>query len=79
MASQQQRRHRWGAEANSKDGRRGRQTALRAANCEALLLLADWLSEPDDLGDGWWDAFERELRNYRFSLGGPPRPCGIQE
>jgi len=72
MASQQQRRHRWGTEANSKDRRRGRQTVLRAANREALLLLADWLSEPDDLGDEWWDAFELELRNRRFSIKESP-------
>jgi hypothetical protein len=38
------------------------------ANQAALALLEEWMSEPDDLGDDWWDDFENDLRQNRFSL-----------
>jgi antitoxin YefM len=31
-------------------------------------LLEAWYAEPDDLGDAWWDDFERELRENRFKM-----------
>jgi len=34
----------------------------------ALTLLEKWMSEPDDKGDAWWDEFEEELRQNRFTL-----------
>jgi hypothetical protein len=43
-------------------------TDLLAANRQALLLLDALLSEPDDLGDEWWDAFKLELRSNRFTI-----------
>jgi hypothetical protein len=41
---------------------------LRPQNREALALLEIWMSEPDDLGHEWWDVFEQDLRQHRFSL-----------
>ncbi len=41
---------------------------LRPENRRALDLLDAWMAEPEDLGETWWDAFERELRQRRFSL-----------
>jgi len=41
---------------------------LRPENRRALELLEAWMAEPDDLGEAWWDDFERELRQHRFSL-----------
>jgi len=44
---------------------------LRPENLRALDLLDAWMSEPDDLGEAWWDDFERELQQHRFSLLDP--------
>jgi hypothetical protein len=41
---------------------------LRPQNRQALALLQSWMAEPDDLGDEWWDEFERELKRYRFAV-----------
>ena len=41
---------------------------LRPQNRRALALLAAWMGEPDDLGDEWWDAFEQDIQQHRFSL-----------
>ena len=41
---------------------------LRPQNQRALILLQTWLTEPDELGKDWWDAFERDLRQHRFSV-----------
>lgn len=43
-------------------------TRLRPQNRHALAILQAWLDEPDDLGDDWWDAFERDLEKHRFSV-----------
>ena len=41
---------------------------LRPENRRALNLLEAWMAEPDDLGEAWWDDFEHELQQHRFSL-----------
>jgi len=46
-----------------------RRADIRPANRQALQLLEAWLSEPDDLDNDWWDAFELELRNRRLIFG----------
>lgn len=40
--------------------------ALPPQNREALALLRAWIAEPDDLGDAWWDEFERDLAQNRL-------------
>jgi hypothetical protein len=42
--------------------------SVRPQNLHALALLRAWAYEPDDLGAEWWDSFERDLRQCRFSL-----------
>ena len=37
-------------------------------NRYALKLLRSWMAEPDDLGEAWWNEFERNLRENRFKL-----------
>ena len=44
---------------------------LRPENQRALALLGEWLAEPDSLGEGWWDAFEHDLEQHRFSIDDP--------
>lgn len=44
------------------------EVTLRSQNQRALALLQTWLAEPDDLGDDWWDAFERDLEQHRLFL-----------
>ena len=46
-------------------------TQLRPQNRRGLALLEDWLAEPDDLGDAWWDDFERDLKQHRLSFRTP--------
>jgi len=41
---------------------------VRPQNRRALALLNTWMSEADDLGDKWWNEFERNQRAHRFSL-----------
>ncbi len=43
-------------------------TAIRPANERALALLNQWMSEPDELGPAWWEAFEAELKHNRFAV-----------
>jgi hypothetical protein len=43
--------------------------ALPPQNREALALLHAWMAEPDDLGETWWDEFERDLARNRLNLG----------
>lgn len=68
MTSQRRNQQRSGTASDSSERSWGSPTALRTANRQALRLLDEWLSEPDDLGDEWWDAFERELRDHRLSI-----------
>ncbi len=42
--------------------------ALRPENQRALHLLREWLNQPQDASDEWWDEFEQELRDNRFQL-----------
>jgi hypothetical protein len=44
------------------------ETNLRPQNRKALALLEAWMSEPDDLGQEWWDDFKQGLQQDRFSL-----------
>lgn len=41
---------------------------MPVANRQLIALLDDWLAEEDDLGDEWWNDFERELNADRFTL-----------
>ena len=44
------------------------EASLRPQNRRALALIEEWLSEPDDLGEEWWDSFEQDLKKYRLSF-----------
>ena len=39
-----------------------------AQNQRALALLEEWMSEPDDMSEEWWEEFEGELGEHRFSI-----------
>jgi len=40
---------------------------ISPANAALLAVLDRWMHEPDDLGDEWWSAFEKELEeNHTF-------------
>ena len=41
---------------------------LRPQNQRALALLRDWLAEPDELGEAWWEEFEQDLQYHRLAL-----------
>ena len=40
--------------------------APRKKNLEAIRLLDDWMSTPDELGSAWWSEFEKRIRHTRF-------------
>lgn len=40
--------------------------APRSKNAEILELLEEWTREPDDLGDEWWEQFDKDLKANRF-------------
>ena len=61
MSSQRRNRQGPGAGSDSSERRGAAPTGLRAANRQALRLLDEWLSEPDDLGDEWWERAECEV------------------
>lgn len=42
--------------------------AMPPRNQELLRLLKDWMSAPDDLGEEWWEEFDRDLARNRLSL-----------
>lgn len=44
--------------------------SLSVENKRALELHRAWMSEPDDLGDDWWEEFESELQANRLSFHG---------
>ena len=37
-------------------------------NGQVLSVLKSWTDQPDELGQEWWDDFERDLEDTRFSL-----------
>jgi hypothetical protein len=37
--------------------------ALRPGNQDVLALLEAWMAEPDDLGEDWWEEFDRSLHH----------------
>lgn len=37
-------------------------------NLKAIEFLEEWFAEPDDMGDEFWDDFEKELESNRFSI-----------
>lgn len=39
---------------------------LHLTNQRALNMLDQWMSEPDELGSAWWEAFETELKQRRL-------------
>jgi hypothetical protein len=47
---------------------KGNAVNLRSQNQRALALLRAWQNQSDELGQAWWDDFERDLAEHRFSL-----------
>ena len=41
---------------------------IKSQNRQALRLLDEWIGEPDDPSDQWWQEFERYLQEHRFSI-----------
>ena len=54
--------HRLSQSSDSSEGK------MPPQNQRALALLEEWMSEPDDMSEEWWEEFERELREHRFSI-----------
>jgi len=52
----------------SVEGESVRAERIRAQNEKALKLLHEWMAEPDDMGEAWWDEFEAELRQNRLTF-----------
>lgn len=44
------------------------QDALRDKNQKAIALLDAWFREPDDLGTDFWDEFDKNLEDNKFSI-----------
>ncbi len=42
---------------------------IRPENKKLIELLVKWVQEPDEMGEVWWDSFERDLTLSRVSLG----------
>lgn len=47
---------------------------LRPENQQLLEFLEKFMAEPDDLGEAWWDDFERWLRENRVRFRPPKDP-----
>lgn len=39
-----------------------------AENLKAIQLLDEWFDEPDDLGEEFWEEYERELEANPFTI-----------
>jgi len=37
-------------------------------NLKAIKFLEEWFAEPDDLGEQFWQEFDKELETNRFSI-----------
>ena len=37
-------------------------------NEKAIQLLDEWFNEPDDMGEDFWDEYERELKQNPLAL-----------
>lgn len=37
-------------------------------NLKAIEFLEEWFAEPDDLGEQFWQEFDKELESNRFSI-----------
>jgi len=46
-----------------------RAAEIRARNRAALDWLDRWLGTSDEMGDEWWETFERDLREHPVTLG----------
>jgi hypothetical protein len=42
--------------------------SLRPENRRLLILLKELAAKPDELGAGWWDEFEKTLRETRMRV-----------
>ena len=49
-------------------GSEARTEALRPENQRLLAILEEFAARPDDLGDAWWDEFEKSLRENRLRV-----------
>jgi hypothetical protein len=43
-------------------------SGIRPQNLQLLAVLNEWYNSPDELGDAWWDEFERDVRNNRLEI-----------
>ena len=41
---------------------------IRPENVEAIRILNEWMAEPDDMGEEFWQEFCDELENNRFTI-----------
>lgn len=44
------------------------QANLRPENRRALAALKKWMTTADELDEAWWDSFEEDLEENRFSV-----------
>ncbi len=58
----------WSVRGSEREEEEVDESKLVVANRRAMALLDEWMSEPDNLGQEWWDEFDNELRANRFSL-----------
>ena len=40
----------------------------QAENLELITFLDEWFSDPDDLGEEFWENFTRDLKENRFTI-----------
>ena len=41
---------------------------LNAKNRAAIKLLDEWMSQPDDMGEEWWNEYMKQLKENRFTI-----------
>lgn len=42
--------------------------SIRKENLEAIRLLDEWFAEQDDLGDAFWNEYEKQLQDNKFTI-----------
>lgn len=41
---------------------------IRKENLEAIKLLDEWFAEPDNLGEAFWEEYEKQLEGNKFTI-----------
>ena len=41
---------------------------IRTENLEAIKLLDEWFAEPDNLGEAFWEEYEKQLEGNKFTI-----------